>query len=130
MLGQSSNLRPNLGAQSPRTRLSEEPFPTAGSCPMYHPPPCRGRSLLDGKKVLLIDEKQTTRDTRANVLRSRKRKRASVKFDLLREASKRITRCRSSHFALLKQGQRSTCLAYDLALLRTQIPEFKTVTVA
>ena len=33
------------------------------------PPPCRGRSLLDGKKVLLIDEKQTTRDTRANVLR-------------------------------------------------------------
>ena len=69
MLGQSSNLRPNLGAQSPRTRLSEEPFPTAGSCPMYHPPPCRGRSLLDGKKVLLIDEKQTTRDTRANVLR-------------------------------------------------------------
>ena len=36
---------------------------------MYHPPPCRGRSLLDGKKVLLIDEKQTTRDTRANVLR-------------------------------------------------------------
>ena len=37
---------------------------------MYHPPPCRGRSLLDGKKVLLIDEKQTTRDTRANVLRS------------------------------------------------------------
>jgi len=38
MLGQSSNLRPNLGAQSPRTRLSEEPFPTAGSCPMStHP---------------------------------------------------------------------------------------------
>ena len=36
---------------------------------MYHPPPCRGRSLLDGKKVLLIDEKQTTRETRANVLR-------------------------------------------------------------
>ena len=36
---------------------------------MYHPPPRRGRSLLDGKKVLLIDEKQTTRDTRANVLR-------------------------------------------------------------
>ena len=69
MLGQSSNLRPNLGAQSPRTRLSEEPFPTAGSCPMYHPPPRRGRSLLDGKKVLLIDEKQTTRETRANVLR-------------------------------------------------------------
>src|SRR5438552_17908239 len=69
MLGQSSNLRPNLGAQSPRTRLSEEPFPTAGSCPMCHPPPRRGRSLLDGKKVLLIDEKQTTRDTRANALR-------------------------------------------------------------
>ena len=36
---------------------------------MYHPPPRRGRSLLDGKKVLLIDEKQTTRETRANVLR-------------------------------------------------------------
>jgi len=34
-----------------------------------HPPPRRGRSLLDGKKVLLIDEKQTTRETRANVLR-------------------------------------------------------------
>ena len=37
---------------------------------MYHPPPLRLRSPLDGKKVLLIDEKQTTRDTRANVLRS------------------------------------------------------------
>src|SRR5438445_13705260 len=36
---------------------------------MYHPPPLRLRSPLDGKKVLLIDEKQTTRGTRANVLR-------------------------------------------------------------
>src|SRR5207245_11048430 len=69
MLGQSSNLRPNLGAQSPRTRLYEEPFPTAGSCPMYHPPPLRLRSPLDGKKVLRIDEKQPTRGPRANVLR-------------------------------------------------------------
>jgi CheY-like chemotaxis protein len=36
---------------------------------MYHPAPLRGRSPFDGKKVLLIDEKQITRDTRANVLR-------------------------------------------------------------
>lgn len=37
---------------------------------MYLPPPLRGRSPLDGKKVLLIDEKQATRDTRMRVLRS------------------------------------------------------------
>jgi CheY-like chemotaxis protein len=37
---------------------------------MYRPASLRGRSPFDGKKVLLIDEKQTTRDTRANVLRS------------------------------------------------------------
>src|SRR5438876_3817922 len=37
---------------------------------MYRPAPLRGRSPFDGRKVLLIDEKQTTRDTRANVLRS------------------------------------------------------------
>ena len=70
MLGQSSNLRPNLGAQSPRTRLSEEPFPTAGSCHMYRPAPLRGRSPFDGKKVLLIDGRQATREVRENVLRS------------------------------------------------------------
>ena len=32
--------------------------------------------------------------------------------------------------ALLKQGQRSTCLAYDLLLVRTQIHEFKSIAVA
>jgi len=37
---------------------------------MYRAPPLRGRSLLDGKKVLLIDEKQATRNTRVSVLRS------------------------------------------------------------
>jgi CheY-like chemotaxis protein len=37
---------------------------------MHRPPPLRGRSPFDGRKVLLIDEKQPTRDTRANVLRS------------------------------------------------------------
>src|SRR5947207_15283560 len=36
---------------------------------MYRPAPLRGRSPFDGRKVLLIDEKQTTRETRANVLR-------------------------------------------------------------
>jgi len=87
-------------------------------------------SGTEGTTHLLVDNGETLREGCVNRLRSRKRKRASVKFDLLREASKRITRCRSSHFALLKQGQRSTCLAYDLALLRTQIPEFKSVTVA
>src|SRR2546422_1075916 len=70
MLGQSSNLRPNLGAQSPPTRPSEEPFPTAGSCHMYRPAPLRGRSPFDGKKVLLIDGRQATREVRENVLRS------------------------------------------------------------
>src|SRR6266704_3237222 len=89
MLGQSSNLRPNLGAQSPRTRLSEEPFPTAGSCPMYHPPPRRGRSLLDGKKVLLIDEKQTTRETRANVVRGHLPGEALEFYEQIREVTPR-----------------------------------------
>jgi len=37
---------------------------------MHRPPPLRGRSPFDGRKVLLIDQKQVTRDTRANVLRS------------------------------------------------------------
>jgi len=70
MLGQSSNLRPNLGAQSPPTRPSEEPFPTAGSCHMYRPAPLRGRSPFDRKKILLIDGRQATREVRENVLRS------------------------------------------------------------
>jgi CheY-like chemotaxis protein len=70
MLGQSSNLRPNLGAQSLPTRLFEGPSPTAGSCHVYRPAPLRGRSPFDGKKVLLIDEKQATREVRENVLRS------------------------------------------------------------
>ena len=38
---------------------------------MYHPPPLRGRPALAGKKVLLIDRFQATRDARAAVLRSR-----------------------------------------------------------
>ncbi len=42
-----------------------------GSCGMYQPPPLRGRSVFDGKKVLLIDPHQPTRDVRASVLRSR-----------------------------------------------------------
>ena len=38
---------------------------------MYQPPPFRGRSVFDGKKVLLIDPHQRARDVRASVLRSR-----------------------------------------------------------
>ena len=37
---------------------------------MYHPPP-RSRTILEGKRVLLIDRCQTTREVRAAVLRSR-----------------------------------------------------------
>jgi CheY-like chemotaxis protein len=37
---------------------------------MYRPASLRGRSPFDGKKVLLIDEKQATREVRENVLRS------------------------------------------------------------
>lgn len=37
---------------------------------MYRPPPLRGRPVLDGKKVLLIDRCQVTREARAAVLRS------------------------------------------------------------
>ena len=37
---------------------------------MYYPPPLRGRSVLAGKKVLLIDRCQATREVRAVVLRS------------------------------------------------------------
>jgi PleD family two-component response regulator len=37
---------------------------------MYRPPPLRGRSVLAGKKVLLIDRCQVTRELRASVLRS------------------------------------------------------------
>jgi CheY-like chemotaxis protein len=37
---------------------------------MYQPPPLRGRPLLSGKKVLLIDRSQATREVRASVLRS------------------------------------------------------------
>jgi hypothetical protein len=36
---------------------------------MYRPPPLRGRSLLKGKKVLLIDARQATRELRAAILR-------------------------------------------------------------
>src|SRR6266581_4298353 len=36
---------------------------------MYRPPPLRGRPVLAGKKVLLIDRNQPTRDVRAIVLR-------------------------------------------------------------
>jgi CheY-like chemotaxis protein len=36
---------------------------------MYRPPPLRGLSLLDGKKVLLIDRTQRSRELRAAVLR-------------------------------------------------------------
>jgi len=38
---------------------------------MHQPPPLRGRSVFDGKKVLLIDSHQRARDVRASVLRSR-----------------------------------------------------------
>ena len=38
---------------------------------MYRPPPLRSRhSVLEGKKVLLIDNNQPTRDVRVSVLRS------------------------------------------------------------
>jgi len=35
---------------------------------MYRASPLRGRSLLDGRKVLLIDVKQATRDLAGEVL--------------------------------------------------------------
>jgi CheY-like chemotaxis protein len=37
---------------------------------MYRPPPIRGQPVLAGKKVLLIDCNQPTREARAAVLRS------------------------------------------------------------
>jgi len=37
---------------------------------VYHPPPLRGRPALAGKKVLLIDPCQATREVRAAVLRT------------------------------------------------------------
>jgi hypothetical protein len=40
-------------------------------CPMHRPPPLRGDPVLAGKKVLLIDRCQATREVRAAVLRSR-----------------------------------------------------------
>jgi len=40
-------------------------------CGMYQPPPFRGRSVFDDKKVLLIDPHEHARDVRARVLRSR-----------------------------------------------------------
>ena len=36
---------------------------------MHRPAPLRGRSPFDGRRVLLIDERQATREARANVLR-------------------------------------------------------------
>ncbi len=36
---------------------------------MYRPPPLRGRSVLEGKKVLLVDNNQPTREVRVSVLR-------------------------------------------------------------
>jgi len=37
---------------------------------MYRPPPLRGQPILDGRKVLLIDANQPTRDVRIRVLQS------------------------------------------------------------
>ena len=37
---------------------------------MYRPPPLRGQPVLEGKKVLLIDRNQPTRDVRVRVLQS------------------------------------------------------------
>jgi hypothetical protein len=37
---------------------------------MYQPPPLRGRSVFDDKKLLLIDSHQPTRNARASVFRS------------------------------------------------------------
>jgi DNA-binding NtrC family response regulator len=37
---------------------------------MYRPPPLRGRPVLAGKKILLIDRGQATREVRAAFLRS------------------------------------------------------------
>ena len=37
---------------------------------MYQPPPLRGRSVFDDKKLLLIDPHRPTRNARANVFRS------------------------------------------------------------
>src|SRR5437899_9366233 len=43
---------------------------SSGSVIMYYPPPLLGRSVLAGKKVLLVDGCQATREVRAAVLRS------------------------------------------------------------
>jgi CheY-like chemotaxis protein len=37
---------------------------------MYRPPPLRGQPVLQGKRVLLIDRNQPTRDVRVRVLQS------------------------------------------------------------
>jgi CheY-like chemotaxis protein len=37
---------------------------------MYRPPPLRGQPVLEGKKVLLIDPNQPTRDVRVRVLQN------------------------------------------------------------
>ena len=37
---------------------------------MYRPPPLRGQPVLEGKKVLLIDASQPTRDVRIRVLQN------------------------------------------------------------
>ena len=50
--------------KSPQMRLG------FGSIRMYQPPPLRGLSVFDDKKVLLIDSHQPARDARARVLRS------------------------------------------------------------
>jgi hypothetical protein len=59
-----------------------------GRCGMYQPPPLRGRSVFDGKKVLLIDPHQRARDVRASVLRSR-----GIEVDATLTASRRRGPC-------------------------------------
>ena len=65
---------------------------------MYRAPPLRGRPVLEGKKVLLIDAKQATRDPRTSVLQSH-----GVEVDVAEslEAARALWRPKRYHLILL-----------------------------
>ena len=65
---------------------------------MYLPPPLRGRLTLAGKKVLLIDSNQPTRDVRASFLRAH-----SIEVDAVEslEAARVLWRPNLYHLILL-----------------------------
>jgi CheY-like chemotaxis protein len=65
--------RASLFSLTPSSLREENPAQIAipfGRWSMYRPPPLRGQPVLEGKKVLLIDPNQTTRDVRVRVLQS------------------------------------------------------------